>query len=564
MAPGFPVEVFNTLGAGDAFMAGFLRGWLRGEPLERCCRYANACGAIVVSRHGCAPAMPTWAELEHFLATGVDDAAPARGCASSSTSTAPPRAARFPQRSQVLAFDHRGHFEALARAHGAGAARIAAFKALVADAFERVAPRASRRRRRARRPLRRRRSSRASPARATGSRARWKLPNTVPLAFERGDRTRARAAHLARRARREVPRVLQRRRSRGAAQAQHREPARPSRDACAATGRELLLEVIPPPQALHDALAIAARARGDLRRRHPPRLVEAAAHARASAAWNARGRGRSSAHDPLVPRRAGARHGIGRRATCAAASTAAAALPARARLRRRPLDLRAAPPQDWFAGRAHRRSRWSTPSPRATRKSSRSGMPRRRPRRAPRRTTQGEGMSNPRIGFIGVGMMGHGMAKNLLAKGFPLTLRINRDRAKAADLLAAGAKEAKTPAEVARESDFVIICVTGSPQVEEVILGADGILEAARRGPHGDRDLHRGARLHREGPRGARRQGRHARRCPARAHAQGSRGRPPQHDGGRERRRLRQGEAGARRLLREHLPRRARPAPATR
>jgi 3-hydroxyisobutyrate dehydrogenase-like beta-hydroxyacid dehydrogenase len=91
-------------------------------------------------------------------------------------------------------------------------------------------------------------------------------------------------------------------------------------------------------------------------------------------------------------------------------------------------------------------------------------------------------MSNPRVGFIGVGMMGHGMAKNLLAKGFPLTIRINRDRARAADLLAAGAKEAKTPAEVARDSDFVIVCVTGSPQVEEVILGPGGILEAARAG----------------------------------------------------------------------------------
>ncbi len=65
--PGFDVEVFNILGAGDAFMSGFLRGWLRGLPIETCCKYANACGAIVVSRHGCAPAMPTWAELSTFL-----------------------------------------------------------------------------------------------------------------------------------------------------------------------------------------------------------------------------------------------------------------------------------------------------------------------------------------------------------------------------------------------------------------------------------------------------------------------------------------------------------------
>src|SRR3546814_18237066 len=63
----FEIEVFNVLGAGDAFMAGFVRGWLRGEPLATCCTWGNACGAIVVSRHGCAPAMPTWPELALFL-----------------------------------------------------------------------------------------------------------------------------------------------------------------------------------------------------------------------------------------------------------------------------------------------------------------------------------------------------------------------------------------------------------------------------------------------------------------------------------------------------------------
>ena len=91
-------------------------------------------------------------------------------------------------------------------------------------------------------------------------------------------------------------------------------------------------------------------------------------------------------------------------------------------------------------------------------------------------------MSNPRIGFIGIGMMGHGMAKNLIAKGFPLTLKVHRDRARAADLLAAGAKEAKTNAEVALASDVVILCVTGSPQVEEVLFGADGIAAIAKAG----------------------------------------------------------------------------------
>lgn len=91
-------------------------------------------------------------------------------------------------------------------------------------------------------------------------------------------------------------------------------------------------------------------------------------------------------------------------------------------------------------------------------------------------------MSNPRIGFIGIGMMGHGMARNLLVKGFPLTFLVHRDRSRIADLVAAGAKEAKSPAALARESDVVILCVTGSPQVEDNVFGADGLLGAARQG----------------------------------------------------------------------------------
>src|SRR6185312_4994633 len=67
---GVEIEVFNVLGAGDAFMAGFLAAWLRGKPVATACDYANACGALVVSRHGCAPAMPTARELDHFMTHG--------------------------------------------------------------------------------------------------------------------------------------------------------------------------------------------------------------------------------------------------------------------------------------------------------------------------------------------------------------------------------------------------------------------------------------------------------------------------------------------------------------
>ncbi len=69
--PGFPIEVFNVLGAGDGFFSGLMKGWLDGEDWPRTLEYANACGAFAVSRHGCTPAYPSLAELEFFLRRGV-------------------------------------------------------------------------------------------------------------------------------------------------------------------------------------------------------------------------------------------------------------------------------------------------------------------------------------------------------------------------------------------------------------------------------------------------------------------------------------------------------------
>jgi 3-hydroxyisobutyrate dehydrogenase-like beta-hydroxyacid dehydrogenase len=91
-------------------------------------------------------------------------------------------------------------------------------------------------------------------------------------------------------------------------------------------------------------------------------------------------------------------------------------------------------------------------------------------------------MGNPRIGMIGLGLMGHGIAKNLVTKGFPLTVRVHHNRKPLEDLLAAGAKEVKTNADVARVSDVVILCVTGAPEVDDIVFGADGIAAAAREG----------------------------------------------------------------------------------
>ena len=86
-----------------------------------------------------------------------------------------------------------------------------------------------------------------------------------------------------------------------------------------------------------------------------------------------------------------------------------------------------------------------------------------------------------RIGFVGAsGLMGHGMAKNLLAKGHTLSFTVHRNRERVADLVAGGAQEAATPAALAASCDMVFLCVTGSPQVEAAIHGGDGLLAGAK------------------------------------------------------------------------------------
>ena len=87
-----------------------------------------------------------------------------------------------------------------------------------------------------------------------------------------------------------------------------------------------------------------------------------------------------------------------------------------------------------------------------------------------------------RIGLVGVGLMGHGIGKNLLAKGFALTVSANRNRAGVEDLKALGAEEATDLADLAARSDVVILCVTGSPQVEALFEGPAGLLAVARTG----------------------------------------------------------------------------------
>ncbi len=85
-----------------------------------------------------------------------------------------------------------------------------------------------------------------------------------------------------------------------------------------------------------------------------------------------------------------------------------------------------------------------------------------------------------RIGFIGVGLMGHGMAKNIVEKGFPLTVLAHRKREAVDDLKGRGAKEAASPRAIAEASDVVVLCVTGSPQVEAIVLGEGGLAAAGK------------------------------------------------------------------------------------
>jgi 3-hydroxyisobutyrate dehydrogenase-like beta-hydroxyacid dehydrogenase len=91
-------------------------------------------------------------------------------------------------------------------------------------------------------------------------------------------------------------------------------------------------------------------------------------------------------------------------------------------------------------------------------------------------------MDKPRIGFVGVGLMGHGIAKNLVTKGYPLAVRVHRNRKPLEDLVAAGAQEVATNADLARGNDIVFLCVTGAPQVEEIVNGKDGIASVAHKG----------------------------------------------------------------------------------
>ncbi|MBB5571960.1 MULTISPECIES: bifunctional 5-dehydro-2-deoxygluconokinase/5-dehydro-2-deoxyphosphogluconate aldolase [Rhizobium] len=135
---GFPIEVFNVLGAGDAFMSGFLRGFLRDEPLKTCATWANACGAFAVSRLLCSPEYPTWAELDFFLKTGSKHRALRKDEAINHIHWATTRRSDEIPLLMALAIDHRSQLVSVADELGIGHDRIVAFKRLAVEAAARV------------------------------------------------------------------------------------------------------------------------------------------------------------------------------------------------------------------------------------------------------------------------------------------------------------------------------------------------------------------------------------------------------------------------------------------
>lgn len=133
---GVRVDVLNVLGAGDAFLSGFLRGWLQNKDHETSCSYANACGALVVSRHGCAPAIPSAEELDYYIANAADIPRPDKDEELNYLHRVTTRGPKQWDEICGLAFDHRKQFFDMARQQNADPSRITYLKRLLVKAAE--------------------------------------------------------------------------------------------------------------------------------------------------------------------------------------------------------------------------------------------------------------------------------------------------------------------------------------------------------------------------------------------------------------------------------------------
>ncbi|MDM3870088.1 5-dehydro-2-deoxygluconokinase [Porticoccus sp. W117] len=137
VSQGRKVDVLNVLGAGDAFISGFLRGWIRNDSINKCCEYANACGAIVVSRHGCSPAMPTETELNYFLSEHQAPIDPASDVMLNHLHRVTTRQDKH-RSVYALAFDHRKQLLDMADEAGACPSKLFTLKSLIAKAAVKV------------------------------------------------------------------------------------------------------------------------------------------------------------------------------------------------------------------------------------------------------------------------------------------------------------------------------------------------------------------------------------------------------------------------------------------
>ncbi|MFT3718862.1 bifunctional 5-dehydro-2-deoxygluconokinase/5-dehydro-2-deoxyphosphogluconate aldolase [Pseudorhodoferax sp.] len=243
------VEVLNVLGAGDAFASGLLAGLLRGRTLAESAAIANACGAIVVSRHGCAPAMPTQAELAHWF-SGHRHPRPDQDPVLSHLHRVSAPRPHWPELC-VMAYDHRAQLEEMARAAGADAARLSTLKLLLNEVVAEVEQDAGNRGRIG--VLIDGRIGQAALHAAAG-RGWWlgrpvELPGSRPLRF---DGTASLGSELAHWPREQVVKCLA---------FYHPDDAEPLRaeqeewlqqvwQATRASGHELLLEIIPPADRL--------------------------------------------------------------------------------------------------------------------------------------------------------------------------------------------------------------------------------------------------------------------------------------------------------------------------
>ena len=133
--PGFAIEVFNVLGAGDGFMSGLLKGWLDGEDWPTALKYANACGAFAVSRHGCTPAYPSWRELQFFFNYKLKRPDLRNDSILEQVHWATNRPMDWPEL-RIFAFDHRRQLEEI---EGANPQKIGQFKILCLEATLQVA-----------------------------------------------------------------------------------------------------------------------------------------------------------------------------------------------------------------------------------------------------------------------------------------------------------------------------------------------------------------------------------------------------------------------------------------